>query len=82
LYVAARRALEAQYGSHASLNVGRVDRITYVAPVTAYLDGGTISLIVAAIAGAVAGVGTYAQAILRTVKKWIRRDRDHPDQPV
>lgn len=53
-----------------------------MAPVTAYLDGGTISLIVAAIAGGVAGVGTYAHAILRTVKKWIRRDRAHPDRPV
>ena len=53
-----------------------------MAPVTAYLDGGTISLIVAAIAGGVAGVGTYAHAILRTVKKWLQGDRAHPDRPV
>lgn len=53
-----------------------------MAHVTAYLDGGTISLIVAAIAGGVAGVGTYARAILRTVKKWIRKDRAHPERPV
>lgn len=48
--------------------------------VTAYLDGGTISLVVAAVAGAVAGIGTYAQSILLRIKRLVRRISSHLDR--
>ncbi|SVB22521.1 uncharacterized protein METZ01_LOCUS175375, partial [marine metagenome] len=38
-------------------------------PVSAYLDGGSISLIVAAIASAVAGIGVYSRSILRRISR-------------
>ena len=47
--------------------------------VTAYLDGGTISLIVAAVAGAVAGIGVYTQSILQRIKRFVRRKGFRPD---
>jgi hypothetical protein len=51
-----------------------------VAHVTAYLDGGTISLVVAAVAGAVAGIGVYAQSLLQRIKRLVRRIRFRRDR--
>lgn len=48
--------------------------------VIAYLDGGTISLVVAAVAGAVAGIGAYAQSILLRIKRLARRISSRPDR--
>ena len=48
--------------------------------VTAYLDGGTISLIVAAVAGAVAGIGVYTQSILQRIKRLVQRLSSRPDR--
>ena len=50
-----------------------------MAHVTAYLDGGTISLVVAAVAGAVAGIGVYAQSLLQRIKRLVRRIGSRPD---
>ncbi|MEE3137372.1 MAG: hypothetical protein VX291_05470, partial [Gemmatimonadota bacterium] len=53
--------------------------VGHVAHVTAYLDGGTISLVVAAVAGAVAGIGVYAQSLLQRIKRFVRRISFRPD---
>lgn len=47
--------------------------VAHVPHLAAYLDGGTISLVVAAIAGAVAGVGVYAQSVLQRIRKFIQK---------
>ena len=51
-----------------------------MAHVTAYLDGGTISLVVAAVAGAVAGIGVYTQSILQRIKRLVQRISFRPDR--
>lgn len=43
-------------------------------PVIAYLDGGSISLLVAAIASGIAGIGVYSRATWRRIRRRIRRD--------
>ena len=40
----------------------------------AYLDGGSISLVIAAIGGGVAGLGVFARAVWHRIGRWIRRN--------
>ena len=42
--------------------------------VIAYLDGGSISLIIAAIASGIAGIGVYSRATWRHIRRRIRGD--------
>ncbi len=50
-----------------------------MAQLTAYLDGGTLSLFVAAVAGAVAGVGVYARSVWHRIVRQVRRIRTSKD---
>lgn len=53
--------------------------MSLMAPLVAYLDGGTISLFVAAVAGAVAGAGVYARSAWHRLVRKVRRIRTRKD---
>jgi len=53
-----------------------------VASALAYLDGGTLSLVVAAIAGAAAGVGVYARSVWHWIVKRFQRTPTSQDPKV
>ena len=42
--------------------------------VFAYLDGGSISLVIAAIGGGVAGLGVFTRAVWHRIGRWMRRN--------
>jgi hypothetical protein len=45
----------------------------------AYLDGGSISLVVAAIGGGVAGLRVVGRALWHRLGRWVRRRSDMAD---
>ena len=42
--------------------------------VIGYLDGGSISMLVAAIGGGMAGLGVFTRAVWHRIGRWIRRN--------
>ena len=50
--------------------------------VAAYLDGGTLSILVAVVATAVAGVGVYTRSVWYRIVKRTQRDPTTEDSPT